>query len=118
MKKLFLSILAFLGLSACSSYAVIYQAPNAGNMNFYTLMQHQVEEQETLDFIKDPEGYKEKRARKDAQLDYIEGKTNTSPYFNLRSIQNKNRPRYNTNLPTNMEFSKDSNGQVIIRGIK
>lgn len=116
MKKIYFGILALVGMSACSAMAMIYQAPNVGNMNFYPLMQHQVEEQQTLDFVKDPEGYKERRERKDAQLDYYQGKSN--PYFNLRSLQNKNRARYNVDLPTNMEFSRDSNGQIIIKGIK
>ena len=67
MKKtlLGLAILSFIGLSTNGAFAgYYYQAPNAGNMSFYPMMQRQMEQQETLDFVNHPEEYKEKRAKK------------------------------------------------------
>ncbi|MBD5401243.1 hypothetical protein HDR58_00365 [bacterium] len=116
LKAMIIGLIA--GMSSSTALAVYYQAPNAGNMNFYPLMQHQIEKQETLDFINNPEDYKEKRERKDAQLDYEQGKRNTTPYikptsFNLNSNKNQELPE-----PVPMEFTKDENGQIKIQGIK
>ena len=119
MKKVLLSltILSF-AFSVCPAPAApyYYQAPNAGNMNFYPMMQRQMEKEETLDFINNPEDYKQKREAKDAKLDYQEGKTNINPYlkpttFNLGKSKT-------TPAPATMEFTKDENGQIKIQGIK
>ena len=50
MKKtlLGLAILSFIGLSTNGAFAgYYYQAPNAGNMSFYPMMQRQMEQQKT-----------------------------------------------------------------------
>lgn len=95
-----------------------YQAPNAGNMNFYPLMQHQMEKEETLDFINNPEEYKQKREEKNVKQDFREGKTDVNPYLtparlNIDAV-NRQIPR----APQALEFVKDENGQIKIQGIK
>jgi hypothetical protein len=121
MKKtlLGLAIISFIGLSTNGAFAgYYYQAPNAGNMSFYPMMQRQMEQQETLDFVNHPEEYKEKRAKKDAQLDYEEGKVNpnVNPYYKPTSFNLKQKEDLPLQKP--MEFSKDENGQIRIQGIK
>lgn len=123
MKKVLLtiSILSLGNIFSGTMAANFYQAPNAGNLNFYPMMQHQMEKQETLDFVNNPEAYKEKREAKDAQLDYIEGKTNFNPSykptsFNLNSTRDNNIQELPE--PKKMEFSKDGNGQIIIKGVQ
>lgn len=125
MKKLLLYI-AVAGLVVAmnnnSSFAsYYYQAPNAGNMSFYPMMQRQMEQEETLDFINDSENYKQKREEKDAKLDYIEGKTNpnVNPYYKPTSF-NLGGSTEAEELPAQkpMEFTKDENGQIRIQGIK
>lgn len=88
--------------------------PNAGNRNFQPLMQQKFEKEESLDFINNPEDYKEKREKKDAILDYQEGKTNEVPAFLKPKIDiQTTRPGNN-----NMEFTKDENGQIRIKEIR
>lgn len=89
---------------------VIHEAPNAGNMNFYPMMQRQMEHDETLDFVNSPESYKEKREAKD----------------NGNKIRNSNfNPNYSPNYggtylhpvhPVQMQFTKDANGNIRIQG--
>lgn len=120
MKKNLLGIAILSLLTSNGAFAnYIYQTPTAGTMNFYPMMQHQLEKQETLDFVNDPENYKQKREVKDAQLDYEQGKTQ-SPYFkptrmNINANHLKSSPVVQD---TNMEFTKDENGQIRIQGIK
>jgi len=114
MKKSFL-VLAVLALLPLNVSAFEYMAPtNEATRNFSTIMQHQFEKQETLDFVNNPEEYKVKREKKDAYLDYKEGKTNELP-ASLRPQINVNSTRPST---TNMEFTKGEDGQIKIRGIK
>lgn len=113
MKKfLLLSLVAV--LSSCGAYAInpTYTAPNASNMNFYPLMQHQMEKQETLDFANHPEEYKKRREAKD----------------NENKIRNSNfNPNYSPNYggtylhpvhPVTMQFTKGSDGQIKIESIQ
>ena len=121
MKKILLCtmIIAFcevLSSNIAFSAMNYYQAPNAGNMNFYPMMQRQKEKEETLDFINNPEDYKKKREAKDAKLDYQEGKTDINPYLTPARI-NINANKFQTTTPS-MEFTKDENGQIKIQGIK
>ena len=69
-------------------------------------------------FVNHPEEYKEKRAKKDAQLDYEEGKVNpnVNPYYKPTSFNLKQKEDLPLQKP--MEFSKDENGQIRIQGIK
>lgn len=119
MRKILL-LLGIIGLAAISSkvYASSYDyigAPNAGNRNFAPLMKQQFEKEETMDFIKDPEEYKIKREKKDAYLDYKEGKTNEIPEF----IKPKIDIQTTREKPANsMQFTKDENGQIKIQSIK
>lgn len=120
MKKFLLSISILSLLAPNAVFAnYIYQTPTAGTMNFYPMMQHQMEKEETLDFVNHPEEYKQKREAKDAQLDYEQGKVQ-SPYFqqtrmNINANHLKSSPVVQD---TNMEFTKDENGQIRIQGIK
>lgn len=87
--------------------------PNEGNRNFSGLLQRQFEKNEAMDFIDNPEEYKVKREKKDAYLDYKEGKTTDIP-ASLKPQINVN----NTSPAANkMEFTKDENGQIKIQGI-
>lgn len=118
MKKLLLGMTVFIfGIFIHNgAFAVnYYEAPNAGNMNFRPLMQYQMEKQETLDFVNKPEEYKQKRAEKNAKLDYQEGKSEINPYlkptsFGLSGVK--------TQPSQPMEFTKDENGEIRIQGIK
>lgn len=113
MKKLLglsLGIAFILCASSVNAYT-LYEAPNAGNMNFYPMMQRQMEQEETLDFVNNPEAYKEKREAKD----------------NGNKIRNSNfNPNYSPNYggtylhpvhPVQMQFTKDANGNIRIQGI-
>lgn len=119
MKKiLLLNLLAVATISAGSipSFAYPYgymDTPNAGNRNFQPIMQQKFEKEESLDFINNPEEYKEKREKKDAILDYQEGKTTEVPEFLKPKINIQNSaPGANSN----MQFVKDENGQIRIKG--
>lgn len=119
MKKVLLSLtIVSFALSCCPSIAspYYYQAPNAGNMNFYPMMQRQMEKEETLDFINNPEDYKQKREAKEAKQDFIEGKTDINPYLKPTTF-NLGKSKLNP-APASMEFTKDENGQIRIQGIK
>ncbi len=118
MKKVLLglAVLSFTASNFAVAVPYYYQAPNAGNMNFYPMMQRQMEEEQTLDFINNPEDYKQKREAKDAQLDYQEGKTDINPYLKPTTFNlGKQKPNP---VQSNMEFTKDENGQIRIQGIK
>ncbi len=118
MKKILcLTILCFTAISPAFAVPYYYQAPNAGNMNFYPMMQRQMEQEQTLDFINNPEDYKQKREQKDAQLDYEQGKSNFNPSYLKPTTFNLGKQK-NTPTQTNMEFTKDENGQIRIQGIK
>ena len=112
MKKVFILFIVANFLVSNAVCAAYLQPPTVGNGNFYPLMQHQMEKEETLDFVNHPEEYKQKREEKDARLDYIEGKTDVNPYF-------KKSIKYNTkSIPVNMEFTNDGSGQLKIQEIK
>lgn len=118
MKKILFSTVAIIAICtvAGSAFAYNYLGPtNEANRNFQPIMQHRFEKQETMDFVKDPEEYKIKRQKKDAYLDYKEGKTQKipefmKPKFNINSTQ---RP-----VQTNMEFTKGTDGQIHIQSIR
>ena len=108
-KTLLLSLVAV--LSSCGAYAInpTFTAPNASNMDFYPLMQHQMEKEETLDFVNRPEEYKKRREAKDSE----------------NKIRNTNfNPNYSPNYggtylhpvhPVTMQFTKSSDGQIKIK---
>jgi hypothetical protein len=114
MKRISLALLVIaLGTSAM---AFDYLGPtNEANRNFSPLIQHQFEKQETLDFINNPSEYKAKREKKDAYLDYKEGKTNgeipaaLKPQINVKS---------NSSTSSNVQFIKGEDGQIKIQEIK
>ena len=114
MKKVLLTTIILSFATMPSSFAAGFgylSAPNEGNMNFSTIMQHQFEKEETLDFSKNPDQYKEKRENKEKFLDYQEGKVDVPQsartQFNIQSA----RPGSN-----NMQFVKDENGKIRIKG--
>lgn len=117
MKKILLSTIAFCGLlaaSAISAQAYNYLGPtNEANRNFQPIMQHRFEKEETMDFVKDPDQYKIKRQKKDAYLDYKEGKTTEVPEFMKPKININSTQR-----PSSMEFTKGTDGQIHIQSIK
>lgn len=111
MKKiLLLSMIISLTIEV-NAFAIspTYSNPTAGTMDFYPLMQHQMEKQETLDFLNDSEHYKDKRSKKDAENEYRAGNKNFNPSYqsstSLKKIYKKDKK---------MKFSTDSNGNIII----
>lgn len=110
MKKVLL-LAAVLVLSSCGAYALnpTYSAPNASNMDFYPMMQRQMEKEETLDFINHSEDYAKRREAKD----------------NENKVRNSNfNPNYSPNYggtylhpvhPVTMQFSKGPDGQIRIQ---
>ncbi len=116
MKKVLLTtaILGAFTLTTCHAANAGYgylAAPNEGNRNFSTLMQHQFEKEETLDFINTPEQYKEKREKKEKFLDYQSGKVDIPPSVQTQFNLQGSRPGSN-----NMQFIKDENGKIRIQG--
>ncbi len=119
MKRILLgTAIAACMVTMCTSGAfafTYYEAPNGGNMNFYPLMQHQMEQQETLDFQNNPESYKQRREAKDAATSgtVIRNTSGYNPYYS---------PNYgSTGLqqvhPVNMFFVKDASGNIRIQGL-
>ena len=116
MKKSILTALLSILIGAPTMAFDYFQPPNGSNMNFYPMMQHQMEKQETLDFINNPNEYKQKREKKDAQLDYQEGKIPLeNPYFKPTSFDLKSEPQ--PPAQNNMEFTKDQDGNIRIQGL-
>ncbi len=114
MRRILLVSLCALFMSANGAFAYgRYEAPNGGNINFYPLMQYQLEQQETLDFKNNPEEYKQKREAKDLQDGTIVRKQTYNPSYS---------PNYGgTGLqqthPVNMFFTKDADGNIKIQGM-
>jgi hypothetical protein len=115
MKKVLLLIgVISIGMWSCAFASYDYlSAPNEANRNFSTLMQHQFEKEETLDFVNSPETYKEKRENKEKFLDYQEGKVDIPQNYRTQYYLQGSRPGSN-----NMQFVKDENGKIRIQGIK
>ena len=113
MKKI-LGLSVGIALIACANSVgayTLYEAPNAGNMNFYPMMQRQMEQEETLDFVNNPEGYKEKREAKDA------GNKIRNSNFNPNYTPNYGGAFLHPVHPVQMQFTKDANGNIRIQGI-
>ena len=112
MKK-FLAMLFVVSFVSCGNVFAVsptYYNPTASTMDFYPLMQHQMEKEATLDFTKDAENYKEKRAKKDAENEYRAGNKNFNPNFSFsKKLTN---PKSDS---SNMQFSTDQNGNIIIK---
>jgi hypothetical protein len=111
MKKLLLALLILSFSSGCEVFAFspTYSNPSESTMDFYPMMRRQMEHDVTLDFENKPEEYKEKRARKDAEAEYRAGNKHFNPsYGSSKGILNFRRNK-------NMKFSKDSNGNIIIK---
>ena len=104
-------------LSTSGAFAYsYYEAPNGGNMNFYPLMQHQMEQQETLDFQNNPEGYKQKRDAKDAASGASTVVRNNSGYNPYYTPSHSNTSLQYTR-PSSMFFVKDESGNIKIQSI-
>lgn len=111
-KALLLSLVTV--LSTCGAYAInpTFTAPNASNMDFYPMMQRQMEKEETLDFVNHSEDYSKKREAKD----------------NENQIRNSNfNPNYTPNYggtylhpvhPVTMQFTRSNDGQIKIQEIQ
>ena len=115
MRKFLMAVLCAGLLSVNGAFAIRYEAPNGGNASFYPLMQHQLEQQETLDFSTNPEGYKQKRDAKDAVRGTIVRSNtynqNYTPNYGITNTQPSTHP------VNNMFFTKDANGNIRIQGI-
>lgn len=99
-----------LGVNCASAYT-LYEAPNAGNLNFYPMMQRQMEQTETLDFVNNPEDYKKKREAKD------EGNKIRQSNFNPNYSPNYGGTYLHPVHPVQMQFTKDANGNIKIQGL-
>lgn len=114
MKKilsLVLGISFIMAGSAALAVSPVYQAPNVGNMDFYPMMQYQMEKQETLDFANDPEHYKQKRDEKDNQ-----NKVRSSN-FNPNYSPNYGGTYLHPVHPVQMQFTKGDDGNIKIQGV-
>lgn len=114
MKKI-LGFVLGTSLILCANYAnaySLYEAPNAGNMDFYPMMQRQMQEYETLDFVNNPEQYKEKREAKD------NGNKIRKSNFNPNYTPNYGGTFLHPVHPVQMQFTKDASGNIRIQGIQ
>lgn len=112
-KKLYvLGLLSAFAISGNSVMAyVVHEAPNAGNINFYPMMQRQMEQEETLDFVNNPENYKKKREAKESENKIRESN------FNPNYSPNYGGTYLHPVHPVQMQFTKDANGNIKIQGI-
>ena len=112
MKKVLL-LSAMLVMGSCGAYAInpTFTAPNASTMDFYPMMQHQMEKEVTLDYINHSEDYKERREAKDN-----ENKIRSSN-FNPNYTPNYGGTYLHPVHPVSMQFTKGSDGQIKIQGI-
>ncbi len=101
-------------LTAGVAKASIYEAPNMGNLNFYPLMQQQMERQETLDYANDPEHYKEKREKRSIQEDIRS--SNFNP--NYKNNYSGTLFHHQSSQPSQMRFIKGADGNIMIQEIK
>ena len=113
MKKIYgiSFVVGFLAIGLCAYAHPFYEAPNAGNMNFYPMMQRQMEQQETLDFANDSENYRKKR---DAKND---GNTVRQSNYNPNYSPNYGGTFLHPVHPVQMQFIKDASGSIKIQGI-
>lgn len=114
MKKVLLTalLLSFTAGSAFANYG--YLSPTTEvNRNFQPLMKHQFEREETLDFAKDPEHYKENREKKEKFIQYQTNKIEIPPAAATQYNLQGSRPGSN-----NLQFVKDKDGKIKIQGIK
>ena len=111
MKKVLL-LSALIAFSTGSAYAInpTFTAPNASTMDFYPMMRNQMEKEETLDFINNPEAYKDKREIKDTQYQM------RNSNFNPNYTPNYGGRYLHTIQPATMQFTKGSDGQIKIQG--
>lgn len=84
-----------------------------GTRNFSQIQQYQFEKEETLDFVNEPEQYKEKREQKNKYLDYQEGKVDVLPSVQTQYNSTNSRPGSN-----NLQFVKDENGKIRIKSVQ
>lgn len=81
-----------------------------GTRNFSSIQQYQFNKEETLDFTKDPEQYKQRRDKKNKYLDYQEGKVDLTP--SVKNQYQTSQPRPGSN---NLQFVRDENGKIRIK---
>ncbi len=103
-------MLSFVSTSSALAVSPTFSNPSVGNMDFYPMMQYQMEKQETLDFTNDSENYKKKREQKDAQNEYRAGNKNFNPDY-----ENSTGFLWFRRSHKNMKFTKDDSGNIIIQ---
>lgn len=112
MKKSLLLGICTLFLSCNFACAMpMNPTPTVGNSDFYPLMQHQMEKEETLDFVNDSENYKKKRERKDNGA--VKG-SNFNPNYTPNYGGNYLHPAQ----PAQMQFTKDADGNIKIQNVQ
>jgi len=112
MKKLLvgMGIMCFL-LCANSSFASKFEAaPNAGNMDFYPMMQRQMEQEETLDFANHPEQYEKNREKKDNLVKKSKFDPNYTPDYSNGFFKKNNSNK--------MQFTKEADGSIKIQEVR
>ena len=112
MKKILtlLMVLAFTSGAEVLALSPTYSNPTESTMNFYPMMRRQMEQDVTLDFENNPEQYKQKRAKKDAEAEYRAGNKNFNPNYGFDTGFSKLR-----NIDKKKEFSTDLNGNILIK---
>jgi len=113
MKKLLslLLMLSFVGAGEVFAFSPTYSNPTESTINFYPMMRRQMEQDVTLDFETNREQYKKKRAKKDARAEYSAGNKNFNPDYGM----NKGLIKFKKKSNKNMEFSTDSQGNILIK---
>ena len=115
MNKLLIAISAvlFAGLLTTNSVLAAPGLPmgtSEGTRNISGIQQYQFNKEETLDFVKEPEQYKQRRDKKNKYLDYQEGKVDLSP--SVKNQYQTSQPRPGSN---NIQFVRDENGKIRIK---
>ncbi len=115
MNKLLIALSAVIvaGLLTSNSVLAVPGLPmgtDEGTRGITGIQQYQFNKEETLDFVKEPEQYKQKRDKKNKYLDYQEGKVDLTP-----SVKNQYQPSQPRPGSNNLQFVRDENGKIHIK---
>lgn len=113
MKKLLVLFGIAMLLSGTEVFASKFEAaPNMGNLDFYPMMQRQMEQEETLDFVNKSENYKKNREKKNNDNKVRES------HFDPNYSPNYGGAFLHPVHPVQMQFTKGADGSIKIQGIK
>lgn len=118
MKKLLIAlpavaVLGYLSVSGAFAAPGFPTGTDNATRSFAPIQQRQFEKEETLDFVNQPEQYKERRDKKNKYLDYQEGKVDVLPSVKTQYNTTNSRPG-----TSNLQFVKDENGRIKIKSVQ